>query len=137
MRFVMFTPRESPGGDTFNHEMHHMIDSFNQVQTLKERMARNIRARLRQIRQMAAQNPQLKSSLLSRQTILEIVVQENRPFDEFFNREFLRRGDVMHTREARQGLPPYRTALPASWNTFREPPLRGGTSGSFDHRPCS
>ncbi|HEU4769256.1 MAG TPA: hypothetical protein VFS77_17950, partial [Pyrinomonadaceae bacterium] len=137
MRFVMFTPRESPGGDTFNHEMHHMIDSFNQVQTMKERMARRIRGRLREIRQSAAQNPQLKSALLSRQTILEIVSQENQPFLQFFTREFLRRGDVMHTREAQQGLPPYRSALPSTWTTFREPPLRGGTSGTFDHRPCS
>lgn len=137
MRFIMFTPRESPGGDTFNHEMHHMIDSFNQVQMVKERMARRIRARLIQIRRMAAENPRLKGSLLSRQTILEIVAQENRPFQEFFGGAFERRGGEMHTREARQGgLPPYRTALPREWNTFREPPLRGGTAGSFDHRPC-
>lgn len=137
IRFVMFTPRESPGGDTFNHEMIHMIDSFNQIQMMKERMARRIRARLKEIRQLAAQNPQLRGALLSRQTIFEIVRQENRPFDQFFGREFLRRGDVMHTREARQGLPPYRSELPPSWTAFREPPLRGGTRGSFDDRPCS
>jgi len=135
--FVLFTPRESPGGETFNHEMHHMIDSYNQIQTLKERMARRIRARLRQIRQFAAQNPRLKDSLLSRQTILEIVAQENQPFQDFFQRQFLARGDALHTREAREGLPPYRTALPASWTNFREPPLRGGTTGSFDDKPCT
>ncbi len=137
MRFVLFTPSESPGGETFNHEMHHMIDSYNEIQTMKERMARRIRARLMQIRRLAADNPRLKASLLSRQTILEIVAQENQPFQNFFQREFLRRGDVMHAREAREGLPPYRTELPGSWTTYREPPLRGGTAGSFDDRPCS
>jgi hypothetical protein len=136
MAFMLFTPSESPGGETFNHEMIHMIDSYNEVQTMKERMARRIRARLREIRQLAAQNPRLKNSLLSRQTILEIVFQENQPFQDFFQREFVGRGDRMHAREAREGLPPYRTELPASWTNFREPPLRGGTTGSFDDRPC-
>lgn len=137
MTFVLFTPREEPGGYTFNHEMLHMIDSYNQVQTMKERMARRIRPRLMHIRRLAAENPRLKASLLSRRTIEEIVDQENKPFERFFQHEFLRRGDVLHTRESEQGLPPYRSELPASWTTYREPPLRGGTRGSFDHRRCS
>lgn len=137
MSFVMFTPSENPGGDTFNHEMHHMIDCFNEVHTMKERMARSIRARLMEIRRLAAENPQLRASLLSRRTIFAIVEQENKPFEQFFQREFLRRGDVLHTRESREGLPPYRTELPANWTTFRQPPLRGGTAGSFDDQPCS
>jgi hypothetical protein len=136
VRFVMYTPSESPGGDTFNHEMHHMIDSYHLVQSLKDRMARRIRARLMEIRRLAAENPQLKDSLLSRQTIFEIVKQENRPFNTFIEREFVARGDLMHTREADRGLPPYQTELPASWDTFQEPALAGGTAGSFDHRPC-
>jgi hypothetical protein len=136
MHFVMYLPREGPGGYTFNHEMHHLIDSFNQTQNLKDRMARRIRARLMEIRRLAAENPKLKDGFLSRQTILEIVQQENQAFHDFFQSEFLARGRAMHSREAREGLPPYRTALPAAWTTFREPPLVGGTSGSFDNRPC-
>jgi hypothetical protein len=136
MRFVLFTPRENPGGSTFNHEMHHMIDSRNILQSMKDRLARRIRARLMEIRQLAADNPELKTSLLSRTTIMEIVSQEHKPFMDFFQREFLARGDALHARENRGGLPPYRGSLPPDWTTFREPPFTGGTSGSLDDQAC-
>lgn len=136
LRFNLFTPSESPGGSVFSHEMHHMIDSRNIVQAMKERMARRIRARLMQARTLAAANPQLKDSLLSRSAILEIVRQENQPFVDFFQREFLARGRALHARELQTGLPPYRTALPRDWTTFREPAFRPGTRGSLDDQNC-
>lgn len=134
--FVMFTPSESPGGDTFNHEMHHMIDCFNQVQALKDRLARRIRARLMDLRRLAAAHPELRDSLLSRQAIFEIALQENAAFMRFFQTEFLARGEALHAREARGHLPPYKNSLPGDWTTFHEPKLIGGTKGSFDDKPC-
>ncbi|WP_338761576.1 DUF4157 domain-containing protein [Massilia sp. METH4] len=136
MRFVLFTPRENPGGSTFNHEMHHMIDSRNILQAMKDRLARRIRARVMEIRRMAADNPELKEGLLTMATIEEIVRQEHQPFLDFFQREFLARGNALHARENRGALPPYRSALPPDWTTFREPPFTGGTRGSLDDGSC-
>jgi hypothetical protein len=116
--------------------MHHMIDSRNMVQAIKDRMARRIRARLMQARALAATHPELKDALLSRGTILEIARQENQPFVDFFEREFVARGRALHDREEQAGLPPYRSELPPDWTTFREPPFRSGTRGSLDDQPC-
>jgi outer membrane protein OmpA-like peptidoglycan-associated protein len=133
--FVLFTPSDSPGGYTFNHEMHHLIDSFNQVQMLKDRMARNIRGRLMQARRLAAQNPRLSDGLLSPNTLLEISRQETIPFFRFFAAEFQARGDRLHSEEQRRrGLPAF--SAPSNWTDFRPVTPRGGATGSFTSRPC-
>lgn len=136
VRFTLFTPRENPGGETFNHEMHHLIDSYNLVRILENRLARRIRARLMTVRRLAAQNPLLKDQLLARQTLFEIVRQEEAPFAEFFGREFVAQGGRLHAREASVGtLPPYQ--VPADWTDFQPVTPQSGTRGSFTTRPCS
>jgi len=132
MRFVLYTPSENPGGYTFNHEMNHLMDSFDIVQSLKDRLARRVRARLMEARRLAAEHPELKDQLLSRETIVEIVRQEEQAFGSFFQQEFLARGASMHAREGRDsGLPPYQ--LRPGWNRITP---QGGRRGSFTNDPC-
>jgi hypothetical protein len=136
VRFMLFTPRENPGGETFNHEMHHLMDSYNLVRILENRLARRIRARLMTVRRLAAQNPLLKDQLLARQTLFEIVRQEEEPFAAFFGREFVAQGARLHALEASVGtLPPYQ--VPADWTDFRRVTPQSGARGSFTPRPCS
>jgi outer membrane protein OmpA-like peptidoglycan-associated protein len=131
-KFVLYTPRESPGGSTFNHEMHHLMDSFDLVQNLKDRLARRIRARLMEARRLAAQHPELKERLLSAPTIQEIAAQEELGFKEFFNREFVSRGDALHARESSEGgLPPYQ--IRPGWGGITP---QSGRRGSFTNEPC-
>jgi outer membrane protein OmpA-like peptidoglycan-associated protein len=133
--FVMFTPSNNPGGYTFNHEMHHLVDSFNLVRNMEDRMARNIRARVMQARRLAAQNPPMRHALLSQGTLFEIASQENEPFANAFPQEFVRRGDELHAREsAAGGLPAF--SIPPDWTDFRRVTPSGGATGSFTTRPC-
>lgn len=135
VRFTLFTPRENPGGYTFNHEMHHLVDSYELVKALKERLARRIRARLMSARRMAADNPNLKDELLSRETISEMVQQEESSFVNFVQSQFNELGNRLHAREGREGgLPPYQ--IPSDWTDFHRVQPRGGARGSFTSRPC-
>ncbi len=138
--FKLMTPRENPGGETFNHEMNHLMDSFDLVQALKDRLARRVRARVMQVRKQAAAHPELSRQLLSRATLAEIVVQENENFDiqarkagdaTFFTKQFVSRGDDLHAREKRQGLPHYQ--LRPGWKDVK--PV-ADTRGSFTKDPC-
>ncbi len=138
--FLLMTPRESPGGDTFNHEMNHLMDSFDLVQALKDRLARRVRARMMSARKAAAAHPELSKQLLSRATLAEIVVQENESFDvqarkrgddTFFSKQFTGRGDALHEREKREGLPRYQ--LRPGWRDVKPVP---GKRGSFTKDPC-
>jgi hypothetical protein len=98
--------------------MNHLMESYDLVQTLKDRLARQIRGRLMSARAAAAEHPELKRALLSRETIAEIVRQENRSFDvagqaaqkgpSFFALHFKAQGEELHAREERnKGLPRY------------------------------
>ena len=135
VRFVLFTPSNDPGGYTFNHEMHHLVDSFNLVRNLEDRMARNIRARVMGTRRLAAANPQLRHALLSQATLYEIVNQEDTRFSNVFAQEFVARGEQLHAQEADAGgLPAYR--IPGNWTDVRRVTPTGGGTGSFTTRPC-
>ena len=131
-KFVLYTPRESPAGSTFNHEMNHLMDSFDLVQNLKERLARRIRARLMEARRLAVEHPELKDQLLSATAIREMAAQEELAFKEFFNSEFVSRGDALHARESHEGgLPAYQ--MRPGWNRITP---QGGRRGSFSNDPC-
>lgn len=136
IRFVLFTARERPAGSTYNHEMHHLMDCYRLVHNLKDRLARRIRARLMEARRLAAQNPQLANQLLARETLQEMVRQEEAPFAAFFQREFKARGADLHAREASAGgLPPY--TVPADWTDFHRVEPQSGRQGSFTSDRCS
>jgi hypothetical protein len=126
VRFTLFTPRENPGGSTYNHELHHMIVAHRLIQNYKSRHARRIRARLMSIRLMAANRPDLAHDLLSKRTIESIVLQEYEPFSEFLLQEYVARQLEVHVRENREGLPPAR--LPREWN---KPTPQSGERGIY------
>lgn len=127
--FTLYMPRESPGGSTLNHELHHLVTAHDFVEVYKDRLARRVRARLMEVRRLAAENPRLKESLLARDTLLEIARQEDDRFRQFFWPEYMARQERVHEQEAHEGLPPVQ--IPPSWTDFRMPPIRGGTRGTF------
>ncbi|HUW68084.1 MAG TPA: DUF4157 domain-containing protein [Candidatus Nanoarchaeia archaeon] len=129
VRFTLFTPREKPGGSTYNHELHHMVVAHRLIQNYKFRLERRVRARLMNIRRLAANRPDLAHDLLSQRTIETIVSQEYEPFSEHFRTEYQNRQLEVHARENREeSLPP--AQLPAEWH---RPIPRGGDRG-FYHR---
>ena len=111
---MLFTPRENPGGSTYNHELHHMVVAHRLIQIYKDRHARRVRARLMEARRLAAAHPELARELLSRRSIEAIVLQEYEAFNQFFMQEYHDRQMEVHERESREGgLPP--AQLPAEW----------------------
>ena len=128
--FTMYVPRERlQDGDTFNHEVHHIVENYTLLQSFKDRLARRVRARVRQARREAAAHPALRGTLLGQETLEAIVRQEIAPFNDWFLRAYAARHAPV---DAADVLPPLRESdIRAFWPAFRMPPRTPDARGSF------
>ena len=85
-RFTLYTPREEPGGDTYNHELHHMVTAHRLMTAFKDRYERRVRSRLVTARRLSMDNSEMARSLLSEAAIEAMVDQEYEPFVAYFGR---------------------------------------------------
>ena len=104
---AMYVPREEiESGGTFNHELHHVVRFRNMLQTIKQRIAANVRAKLADRHKKVMADPKLASTLLSKAAIKALVEQEKANFQDFLKEEI----GVMHSPSTR----PTRPRLPRS-----------------------
>jgi hypothetical protein len=108
--------------DSLIHELHHLLDERQLLQSLKTRLARAIRVRVMELRRLAASDRSMRAGALTKGAIEAVVWDEWGRFHADYVKEGDRLSDIVHISEDQPVLT--EPEIRRLWPAFRMPQRR-------------
>jgi hypothetical protein len=108
--------------DSLIHELHHLLDERQLIQSLKMRLARAIRVRVMELRQLAARDPSMRAGALTKEAIEAVVWDEYGRHYADYVKEGDRLSGIVHIFEDQPFLT--EAEIRRVWPKFRMPQRR-------------